>query len=127
MIKSNDNKAMPINGYTKESIKKVITERFKGKSFLPMGDEDECLYRSEVNGEIRACVVGCFIPDDKYHSAMESQGPSTLFNRFGLANVLPLTPDALGRFQIVHDNLDSTAPVAEQLSELLAWVDSNVL
>jgi hypothetical protein len=116
----------PINGWTKTKIVNHIVANFKGKSYNPDSKRGsntisgvECLYRGP---EGKKCVMGVFIPDDKYEKYMEQRSASAVITEFRLHDIIPLSKEALDLLQDVHDkSLESST-----LEEIVAWVDKNV-
>jgi hypothetical protein len=87
------------NGWTREKVMEQIKKRNIGEQAYESG---ECLYRTS-NGN--CCLVGCFIPDDKYRESMESTSAFTVITENNLEKYMPLSPRAMEALQQFHDDL----------------------
>lgn len=89
-----------INGFTYKSTLAVIAKRNKFKQ--AWNGATGCRYRMPNN--LGMCLIGAFIPDEKYDSLMEGGG-LRLFRVYGyLEQLMPLAPDDMVRLQAVHDS-----------------------
>ena len=111
------------NGWTKEKMKAHVKLEFKGKSEDGYGN---CMYRNS-NG--KKCAVGMFIPDNKYHVAMDNNACNggtnaiAVINQYNLDDLMPLIKDAMNELQAVHDK----SAASETLDKMLEFVDSRVV
>lgn len=117
-----------INGFTKKKMIAVIKREFKGKSFIDRSNGITCAYRGEDGTK---CAVGMFIPDNLYHSAMDSDEAGTTIQHIvnlspKLKQVLPLNIKALEEFQTIHDQLENAFSNDEQKQELIDWIERRV-
>src|ERR1700677_2647336 len=93
----------PINGFTKESIKAHIEKNFVCKSLTESGTS--CAYRGAKGAK---CAVGMFIPDEMYDPMMDrASGGYNVSHVLAewpeLKRVMPLSVEAMGRLQMIHD------------------------
>ncbi len=112
----------PINGFTKQSMIKVIEREFKGKAVTEAvdGTPSRCVY---LNNEGKKCAVGCFIPDG--HEALKfGEGARSLVARFWELK-LPLPVTGLIEFQETHDYMRAEH-FEEQKQVLIDWINSRV-
>lgn len=87
-----------INGFTKAKMIEMI---MKGNNGTCSQDDEACLYRGPDGNK---CVVGCFIPDDKYSPRMEGLGFGDLLVKFPeLRKYMPLG-EGMSTLQRLHDN-----------------------
>lgn len=87
-------------GWTRQKVMNVIRQRNKGERSVYDERYDECGYRSPDGN---ACLVGCFIPDDKYESDMEGKNAREVINRYGLHDFMPMREVIMSRLQTYHD------------------------
>lgn len=87
-----------INGFDRESTMKQIKARNLG---YKAGEGDDCLYRS---GDGNCCLVGCFIPDEKYCDSIESHDARHAIIHLKLEKHMPLSNDLMDRLQMLHDD-----------------------
>jgi hypothetical protein len=105
-----------INGWTKEKMIAHIKAEFRGKAAQGL----TCKYRA-LNGA--KCVVGMFLPDDKYIPEMEGQSALGLLkNHPSVVPYMPLEKTSLDELQMCHDDSEPEST----LQDLLNWVESNV-
>jgi len=88
---------MYINGWTREKLMKQI--RLKNKGYRSY-DNGECRYRDDDNNQ---CLVGCFIPDVKYSTDMESRSATCIIREFDLYKEMPLSIERMDSLQFFHD------------------------
>ena len=88
------------NGWTRDKVMKVIRERNIG---LFATNGDKCFYRQDVNGQTNCCLVGAFIPDDKYDPEMEEKPAGHIINEFGLESDMPMPLAYMKKLQYWHD------------------------
>jgi len=88
---------MYINGWTREKVMKQI--RLKNKGYRSYGN-GECRYRTADNNQ---CLVGCFIPDEKYDREMEGDGSCYVIAKYNLEEYMPLRQGLMSRLQAFHD------------------------
>lgn len=94
-------KFKPINGWTKEGIKKQILERNNGKqAIVNSNGTPTCVYETKDNNH---CAVGCFIPNG--HDGMDYEGNiDDLLREFpNLYRNMPLPETAMYQLQQIHD------------------------
>jgi hypothetical protein len=116
---------IPLNGWTRETIKARIRARNTGeKSTEPKTEQDPspiCLYRAKDGN---CCAVGAFIDEEDYSENMEARGYSTLLKEHpSLESKMPLPREAMAALQSVHDKCPEGANVREALCK---WIDENV-
>lgn len=109
-----------INGWTKETVIKHITDNFKGKAMIgggPLGKT--CVYLTSTG---RKCAVGLFIPDG--HEAQQYSGTSVLMIEAhpDLADKMPLSKRALYDFQTRHDGMDEDLSINVQTDILVNYI-----
>jgi hypothetical protein len=61
-----------------------------------------CMYR---NGSGKCCVVGMFIPDDKYNERMEKTAALQVVKEYNLVTPEWLIPELLNVLQGIHDRM----------------------
>lgn len=111
----------PINGYTKESIIKIIDRDFKGQAH----NGKVCVY---LTNRGKRCAVGLFIPADNIPAQFHNGGVSSLLDAFPeLEKEMPLNVTALVNFQHFHDHfLSPTSSVETQKKQMIQWIMDNV-
>lgn len=90
---------MYINGYNRQKVMDVIKKNSQGYQAYASG---ECMYRTHED-EPNSCLVGCFIPDDKYDENMEGRDAVDVRQRFFLDEFMPMGDGALIQLQNFHD------------------------
>lgn len=87
-----------INGFTRDKVMQVIRKENLGKK---SSHDYTCSYR---NPDGNKCLVGCFIPDDKYDELMESKTVDLDFlEKYNLKVNMPLRTNIMERLQKFHD------------------------
>ena len=87
------------NGY---DLKKTMEQiRKNNKGYVSQENGGNCQYRSDDGN---ACLVGCFIPDDKYQDIMEETEALTVIEDYDLANFMPMNVFVMNELQELHDN-----------------------
>lgn len=88
------------NGWTRESMLKQIEEK-NGFKICSDKEHIKCLYR---NDDGRACLVGAFIPDEKYNPAFEDETADYLLKEnVDLSRFMPLDNMLMRELQNIHD------------------------
>jgi hypothetical protein len=111
---------MYINGYNKEKVMQQIRAKNKGYQSY---DGNTCLYRSEDNN---ACLVGCFIPDEKYKKEMEGIDARILINEHNIKKHMPLPTRYMGRLQVFHDIELDDFHGNDFYNMIEQWLDENI-
>lgn len=105
-----------INGWSREKVEKHVKVNFKGKS---QTIDKSCYYR-HPDGE-RKCVVGLFIPDNKYSEDMEGSGAYSVLNLNGLDTDMPLSVTLMDQWQYnYHDMLEDDINLNIQFDTLIS-------
>jgi len=112
-----------INGYTKETMKRLIRKYNMDKRSVHKGS---CLYQSPDGNR---CAVGCFIPD--HHPALKSiSGVDGMLKEYpDMGDCMPLPIMWLEMFQELHDMYDPNHKRFKGkglLDVLCDWIDENV-
>ena len=100
---------MYLNGYNREKVMEVIRQQNHGRR---AGDEYACMYKNDDGNK---CIVGCFIPEDKYDSRMENKSANDIVlgckidgefkpDPFGIELDMPMQTKYLTKLQIWHDD-----------------------
>ena len=110
-----------INGWTKEKVRSHLSQNFQGKSayFDEEIDGEVCRYRI---GD-KKCVVGCFIPYEKYHKSMEGLAASSIIQDNKISKLMPLKTEDMNLWQTVHDDLNSEDPIDKQINDLMEYIN----
>lgn len=112
-----------INGWTKETMIAHVMFNFNGKSEKPHPkDGTVCLYRGPNETK---CAVGMFIPDSLYEKKMDYAKNITLltiFQEYGLKDIMPLSLFDMSELQLIHDSSDPD----ETLDDMISWIEANV-
>ena len=87
-----------INGFDRKSTMKQI--KAKNLGYISSDEFGNCLYRS---GDGNCCLVGCFIPDEKYCDSIESHDARHAIINLKLEKHMPLSNDLMDRLQMFHD------------------------
>jgi hypothetical protein len=87
------------NNFNKQKVMEQIKKNNQGYQ-ASIGRE--CMYRTHEE-ETNMCLVGCFIPDDKYDEGMESIDAHGVINRFFLHDVMPMSDRIMQELQEFHD------------------------
>lgn len=112
-----------VNGYTKETVIKNITEGNKGVKAVISGGGGSgsvCVYLTPDGNK---CAIGCFIPEgseaSRFHGSV-----SYLVDKYpDLMSFMPLDDVfALRQFQRVHDNYYIGA---DPRPALIKWIEEN--
>ena len=90
---------MYINGYNRQKVMEQIRKNNQGYQAYSNG---ECMYRTHEE-EYNCCLVGCFIPDDKYDENMEARDAEDVINTFNLHDVIPMDIRSMNGLQAFHD------------------------
>lgn len=108
----------PINGWTKETILKVIKNRkFEGRALI----EGCCCYLDEQGNK---CAVGLFIPDGHPAAKEHQMLARSLLNKYkDLENIMPISIDYINLFQRSHDQPDKKNSAKEKM---IQWVEENI-
>lgn len=110
----------PINGWTKEAMKRQFRERNTGKKCAAPGSWMGCMYDDRRGNH---CAIGVFIPDG--HPAMGAEvDASDLLDRYpDLLPLMPLESNPLLCLQYVHDQAYPDEDIHKLVCE---WIDCNV-
>ena len=87
------------NGFTR---KKVMEQIKKYNHGYPARKMSSCYYRASDGNR---CLVGCFIPDDKYDESMEDKRADVIISEYGLNSVMPFDASDMECLQSFHDEL----------------------
>jgi hypothetical protein len=110
-----------LNGWTKEKVIDQLNQEFKGVAYNDL--RCQCSYRAGN----KKCVAGCFIPNDLYTSSMEGIYIDTLMSsNKDISNSMPFGSLVMKTWQDIHDNIDSSLPLEDQMFELISFLDKDV-
>jgi hypothetical protein len=85
-------KPMPL-----EEVMKIIRTKNKGYRSV---ENDRCAYRANDGN---CCLVGAFIPDDKYKTSMERKSAYQVITGYDLDEYMPFDSTTMHRIQLFHD------------------------
>lgn len=68
----------------------------------PARKMSSCYYRASDGNR---CLVGCFIPDDKYNESMEDNSADDIISEYELDSIMPLGASDMEDLQVFHDGL----------------------
>lgn len=86
-----------VNGYDRKSTMEQIKRKNHGYKSSYLGS---CTYR---NDDGNCCLVGVFIPDEKYDDRMENECADEIINEYDLFDFMPLKVYYMQKLQIFHD------------------------
>jgi len=86
-----------INGYTRKKVLNAIKKKTLLKPCKNMGT---CFYRGSDGNK---CLIGVFIPDDKYTVRME-YCTKTVIETYMLERFMPMNTDRMYKLQRFHDS-----------------------
>ena len=92
---------MYINGWNKEKVMAQIRLKNNGSRAF---ENEQCKYRTDNNN---ACLVGCFIPDEKYKLSMDTNGSNSaqiVIKNYNLGRFMPLDNKQMSFLQSLHDD-----------------------
>ena len=87
------------NGFTKRKIMNVIKKNNQGYQASSRG---ACMYRTDTE-DVNCCIVGCFIPDNKYSEKMEDHDADSVITDYNLEQFMPLSTELMEKLQRFHD------------------------
>ena len=87
------------NNFNRQKVMDTIRKYNQGYQST---DDGNCKYRTNEE-EYNCCLVGCFIPDNRYDESMEDHDANHVITTFNLENDMPLKTDLMEELQIFHD------------------------
>lgn len=90
-------------GWNLDKVMEVIRKENIGKRSVVGKDSwnTECMYRTDDGNK---CLVGCFIPDDKYDPDMEYTNFTGIIGYHGIEKSMPMIDNEMIDLQRFHDN-----------------------
>jgi hypothetical protein len=90
-----------LNGYNRQKVMEQIKKNNQGYQAYSGGS---CFYRTHEE-DYNCCLVGCFIPDDRYDECMEDRDAEDVINSFNLHDVMPMDIKSMIGLQTFHDEI----------------------
>ena len=121
-----------INGFTKTKMIEMIILGNNGTQSMGNGTTN-CAYRGR-NGN--KCPVGCFIPDELYHTALEGRDIGSIYSDYPeIQACMPLNQHGMFSLQSIHDRYGRTYDIDGENLEyggltvreaVVNWIKKNV-